>query len=393
MKKLSLLVLFSFLSVGYAESLKTTYNPFTGKLDYYTAVNSTNFASGSGVTVSCTGGVCTFSSGGGTPAGSDTQIQFNNAGSFGASADLTVHSGNAILNLVDTSNPYSFSTGYGIKMTISGHLGAPTTLYGNYFSLGGAISGDVYGFYSDAINSSVATNYGAHLQGSGSTVHNYGVWTSAPGGGNNYAIWVDSGQVQINSSMTVAGAEGANITYGVTVGSMTGAGLSSCGDATHALSWGSGTFGCQSVTGSGGSASTLAVTTGTATTYSNPAISSPTATVAFDQSQFGVTLPASTTAFISIRPVISTPTANFTLASTSTVVLADASAASLTVTLPTAVGIAGKVFTIKRTSSGANTVTIATTSSQTIDGASTVVITAQWTSIDVISDNANWLIL
>jgi hypothetical protein len=37
--------------------------------------------------------------GGGTPAGADTQIQFNSGGSFGASADLTWDNTNKILTL------------------------------------------------------------------------------------------------------------------------------------------------------------------------------------------------------------------------------------------------------------------------------------------------------
>jgi len=97
--------------------------------------------------------------------------------------------------------------------------------------------------------------------------------------------------------------------------------------------------------------------------------------------------------FGSLTRNISSVSGNFTLASTSTVVLANATGGSLTVTLPTAVGIAGKVYTVKRTNSGANTVTVGTTSAQTIDGATTQVLVTQYTSIDVVSDGANWSIL
>lgn len=61
-----------------------------------------------------------------------------------------------------------------------------------------------------------------------------------------------------------------------------------------------------------------------------------------------------------------------------------------TVTLPTAVGNSNK-YTIKNT--GVNTVTIATTSSQTIDGSTTITLPVQNTSIDLISDNSNWRIV
>ena len=64
--------------------------------------------------------------------------------------------------------------------------------------------------------------------------------------------------------------------------------------------------------------------------------------------------------------------------------------AAVTVTLPTAVGISGKVYTVKKIDSGATLVTIATTSSQTIDAATTAVIGAQWQAISVRSDGVNW---
>lgn len=63
--------------------------------------------------------------------------------------------------------------------------------------------------------------------------------------------------------------------------------------------------------------------------------------------------------------------------------------AACTITFPTAVGITGRMYTIK--SKVAATITIATTSSQTIDGAAPVNLTTQWAILRVISDGANWL--
>lgn len=63
---------------------------------------------------------------------------------------------------------------------------------------------------------------------------------------------------------------------------------------------------------------------------------------------------------------------------------------SPTITLPTAVGIVGFVFKIKN--SGSGTAVLATTSGQTIDGASTKNIT-QYASLTVMSNNTNWIIL
>lgn len=58
-----------------------------------------------------------------------------------------------------------------------------------------------------------------------------------------------------------------------------------------------------------------------------------------------------------------------------------------TITLPTAVGNTN-LYTVKNV--GTNTVTINTTSSQTIDGSLTITLPVQYTSVDIESDNANW---
>lgn len=75
------------------------------------------------------------------------------------------------------------------------------------------------------------------------------------------------------------------------------------------------------------------------------------------------------------------------------VIAADATSASFAVTLPTAVGITGKIYTIKKIDSSVNTVTVATTSAQTIDGAASEVLSYQYDGITVQSNGANWFII
>jgi hypothetical protein len=82
---------------------------------------------------------------------------------------------------------------------------------------------------------------------------------------------------------------------------------------------------------------------------------------------------------------------NVTLSPTSTSVLVDASSGPVTITLPTAVGDTN-IYVIKKKDSSANTVTVNTTSAQTLDAASTQVIGIQNTSISCKSDNTNWWI-
>lgn len=62
---------------------------------------------------------------------------------------------------------------------------------------------------------------------------------------------------------------------------------------------------------------------------------------------------------------------------------------TFTVTLPTAVGKQGKTYTI--TNTGVGTITIATTSAQTINGLSTATVTTS-SSTTLHSDNANWFL-
>jgi hypothetical protein len=63
---------------------------------------------------------------------------------------------------------------------------------------------------------------------------------------------------------------------------------------------------------------------------------------------------------------------------------------TVTLTLPTAVGNTN-VYTVKNVGTGV--VTIATTSSQTIDGFTTLLEGSQYQSYDVVSDNANWNVI
>jgi hypothetical protein len=95
----------------------------------------------------------------------------------------------------------------------------------------------------------------------------------------------------------------------------------------------------------------------------------------------------------SVSMNITTLTGNTTLDGTYYTVLCNATSAGFTVTLPTSVGITGRIYNIKKTDSSTNTVTIATTSSQTIDSSTNRVISTQYETITVQSDGSNWYII
>lgn len=69
----------------------------------------------------------------------------------------------------------------------------------------------------------------------------------------------------------------------------------------------------------------------------------------------------------------------------------DCTANTFTVTLPTAVGVAGKQYCVKN--SGTGVITIATTSAQTIDGVANKKLSVQYEAFWVISDGANWKVI
>lgn len=111
----------------------------------------------------------------------------------------------------------------------------------------------------------------------------------------------------INSSFTVNGANGVLVKYQLNAGSMTGAGLTNCGDSSHAVNWNSTTnlFGCQSIAGSGasGTFNMVAVGTGSVTGYTGTITSSSTLSqiVLFDSATLTARFLGGTTVFVSVN--------------------------------------------------------------------------------------------
>ena len=79
---------------------------------------------------------------------------------------------------------------------------------------------------------------------------------------------------------------------------------------------------------------------------------------------------------------------NITLENHNDIVLVSGSP---TIFLPTAVGLTGKIYTVKNVSSGC--VVIAASGSQLIDGDASKDLPAQYSSLQIVSDNDNWNII
>lgn len=129
---------------------------------------------------------------------------------------------------------------------------------------------------------------------------------------------------------------------------------------------------------------TLADSAMSATTTTDPAVA---------RTDTAQTFTAAQTFMAALATAYATVTANTTLGTTHSVVGVDATGGARTITLPSAATCAGRMYVVKKRDASANAVTVATTSSQTIDGAATVVLAAQWASVSVVSDGAGWLVV
>ncbi len=88
---------------------------------------------------------------------------------------------------------------------------------------------------------------------------------------------------------------------------------------------------------------------------------------------------------------ITTVTSNYTVTATDYTILCNNSGSTIIITLPTAVGIAGRLYVIKRISTKA--VTVDGNGSETIDGAATASIATQYFSLMLQSNGASWFVI
>lgn len=83
----------------------------------------------------------------------------------------------------------------------------------------------------------------------------------------------------------------------------------------------------------------------------------------------------------------------YTITASDHTVICNATSGAFTVTLPAAASHTGRMFHIKKIDSTGNTVTIDGNSSETIDNATTALVTTQYEAVTVQSDGSEWWIL
>ena len=88
-----------------------------------------------------------------------------------------------------------------------------------------------------------------------------------------------------------------------------------------------------------------------------------------------------------------TVTAAYSMDPTDDLVLADATGGAFTVTLPAVTNAQRKLYHVKRTNAGVNNVTVDGFGAETIDGALTFVLGAQYDSITVLHNGTAWWIV
>jgi hypothetical protein len=106
-----------------------------------------------------------------------------------------------------------------------------------------------------------------------------------------------------------------------------------------------------------------------------------------------LTTPTLTTPTIDGQKVaITTKSADYTATATDYVLLVDATSAAVTITLPAVATSAGLVYVIKKIDA-ANNVVIDGNAAETIDGAATVTLSAQWQSKMIACDGTAWFVI
>lgn len=86
-------------------------------------------------------------------------------------------------------------------------------------------------------------------------------------------------------------------------------------------------------------------------------------------------------------------TASGSVVSGDYLIVADATGGAITMALPPAALVPGRIYAFKRVNSGANAVVIDPNAAETIDGAATYTLSAQWNSVTIMNNGIAWFII
>ena len=91
--------------------------------------------------------------------------------------------------------------------------------------------------------------------------------------------------------------------------------------------------------------------------------------------------------------IVTTAALTYTLTRLDSVLLVDATAGAVTVTVPAAADYADRQWIVKKIDASANAVTLDATGANTIDGAGTLALASQWDSTRIASNGTAWFVV
>lgn len=237
------------------------------------------------------------------------------------------------------------------------------------------------------------------MTGSSNTLVGYQSGTTLTTGQSNVWLGRGAGDSATNSTSNtfIAGADGFQIGdiyfgNGITDASPSAYTIHGTGGSGSNVAGGNVTISAGISTGSAAGGSFIVKTSPATTSSTSPN----TATTQLTIDSTGKAAFAAQVSLNGLQEgITSAKTGAYTLKKTDTVVQGDATSAAFTLTLPTAVGVDGQIYTIKKIKgdTSLNAITIATTSLQTIDGASTTALNTTGETVQVQSDGSNWIIV
>ena len=91
--------------------------------------------------------------------------------------------------------------------------------------------------------------------------------------------------------------------------------------------------------------------------------------------------------------IVTTAALTYTLTRLDSVLLVDATAGAVTVTVPAAADYTDRQWIVKKIDASANAVTLDATGANTIDGAGTLILASQWDSAHIASNGTAWFVV
>ncbi len=306
----------------------------------------------------------------------------------------------------------------GMNKGVSGFSSNANSNYGLYgeSQAGSIATNSNYGVYGTASGTTNATNTGIEGTAIGSTVNNFGVRGRTAGtGSRNYGVLGESSGAGSGENIGVYGTakNGGYINYGVlgesqgkgsyniglgakteqegnhtNYGTYSGADKSKINYGVYSRAsdyWGASSFTKTNYAfyadAFGGDDSNYAF-------YGNKG-------VLFNRNKAGIGI-ATPNSQLQVNgsfslPIKTSATATYTVTANDYTVLCNNSG-GVTLNLPTASGISGRIYVIKQLASS-GTVTITPSGSETIDGAGSKAISTQYQSMTLQSDGSNWFVI